>query len=213
MRRDGVMAMRQPAARRRARPSIRSFAVSGVKGWWRVVPPSRTPAMGPSPRASRPRQASAATASRAGVTSCRAVGTFKTLGPATPSWSMATTRSKAETAVRGFCTCTPRVRPWLALRIAMATAVARRPQLTTRSGHGGAGRSLPGVRAAKAIGAAIAPGSSRQGARRLTISSRGFSARALARPRAWVRNPASPVVTYQAVVTPRRSAARPGSAR
>ena len=74
----------------------------------------------------------------------------------------------------------------------------RRPQVTTTSGQGGR-RPSPLDSSIPASTPGQPAGNHRCGQRTLTTFSTTVSATAAARPRAWVRMPASPVVIAQAV--------------
>jgi hypothetical protein len=188
------MASLAPLSRRSRVSALTKAAVGKV--WPLVGPPISTPASGPGPGTSRSRQPSAALASLAGVTWCRAVTTFMTFGPVTASCFMAMTRSNPSGRASGSWTWTVRVRPAVAFRMAIESATVRRPQLIRRSGQGGAGRSRAGSSRAKGLGV-NATGSRFHGNRKPTTSSRGSSVSRSARPSAWLRKPASPVVMTQ----------------
>ena len=157
---------------------------------------SSTPRSGAGPRTRRSRHSSRASARRALVTPCRAVGTFTTLDPWTQSCGSAATRSKPRRPHSGFCTYTASVRPRDARLTASAMPIERRPQPIRRRGQGGASTSPQGSSAESGTGNRP-PGSQAQGRRTTMHFSWTGSPTASASPSAWLRIPASPVVRTQ----------------
>ena len=148
-----------------------------------LLPPTSTATSGRRNVAKRSRQASAAAASRSGVTRCSAVRVTTTFGPVSSSCRFTTIRSKRRVSMRGCCTCTS---PATCRRNANPTRAAVPPQLMTRSGKGG--RTASGT-AASGIGHSFAA-TNFHGARGRRTRSSGCRPAASARPNAWLCRPA-----------------------